>query len=84
MAQAINRIGTLDVAADRRDKRNYLKFMWFPVALLLALSAGGLTGVLGSYYLNNSRYSTIVPATYSLVTLKAVPFDSSKRLPSRL
>jgi penicillin-binding protein 1A len=36
--------------------------MWFPVALLLALSAGGLTGVLGSYYLNNSRYSTEVSA----------------------
>jgi hypothetical protein len=25
-----------------------------PVALVLALSAGGLTGVLASYYLNNS------------------------------
>ena len=32
------------------------------MALLLALSAGGLTGVLASYYLNNSRYSVEVSA----------------------
>jgi penicillin-binding protein 1A len=32
------------------------------VALLLALSAGALTGVLASYYLNNSRYTTEVSA----------------------
>ena len=32
------------------------------VALLLALSAGALTGVLASYYLNNSRYSVEVSA----------------------
>ena len=31
-------------------------------ALLLALSAGALTGVLASYYLNNSRYSVEVSA----------------------
>ena len=29
---------------------------------MLALSAGGLTGILGSYYLNNSRYATEVSA----------------------
>jgi penicillin-binding protein 1A len=38
------------------------KLMWFAAALLLALSAGGLTGVLASYYLNNSRYSVEVSA----------------------
>ena len=32
------------------------------MALLLALSAGALTGVLASYYLNNSRYSVEVSA----------------------
>ncbi len=32
------------------------------VALLLALSAGALTGVLASYYLNNGRYSVEVSA----------------------
>ncbi len=37
-------------------------FTWLAMALLLALSAGGLTGVLASYYLNNSRYSVEVSA----------------------
>ncbi|MBA2606728.1 MAG: PBP1A family penicillin-binding protein [Acidobacteria bacterium] len=62
MAQAISRIGTIGVETDRPAKRSFLRFVWFPIALLLALSAGGLTGVLGSYYLNNSHYSTEVSA----------------------
>lgn len=45
-----------------KKKRSIWKFVWFPTALLLALAAGGLTGILGSYYLNNSRYSTEVSA----------------------
>lgn len=36
--------------------------MLLTTALLLALSAGALTGVLASYYLNNSRYSVEVSA----------------------
>lgn len=40
----------------------FWKFMWFPTALVLALAAGGLTGVLASYYLNNSQYSVEVSA----------------------
>src|SRR5687767_4236500 len=32
------------------------------VALLFAISAGALTGILASYYLNNSRYSVEVSA----------------------
>ena len=35
---------------------------WLLTALVLALSAGALTGVLFSYYLNNSRYSVEVSA----------------------
>src|SRR5829696_3258807 len=35
--------------------------IWF-MSLILALSAGALTGVLFSYYLNNSRYSVEVSA----------------------
>ena len=38
------------------------KAVWMVMALLLALAAGGLTGVLASYYLNNSRYSVEVSA----------------------
>lgn len=36
--------------------------MFLLAALLLAVSAGALTGVLASYYLNNSRYSVEVSA----------------------
>jgi penicillin-binding protein 1A len=42
--------------------RGFWKYLWFPTAFALALAAGGLTGVLGSYYLNNSRYSVEVSA----------------------
>lgn len=38
------------------------KAVWLGMAFLLALAAGGLTGVLASYYLNNSRYSVEVSA----------------------
>ncbi|MGI8812486.1 MAG: PBP1A family penicillin-binding protein [Pyrinomonadaceae bacterium] len=48
-------------SVDRRRSRRS-KFIWFAGAVLLALSAGGLTGVLASYYLNNSRYSVEVSA----------------------
>jgi len=36
--------------------------VWMLTALLLAVAAGALTGVLASYYLNNSRYSVEVSA----------------------
>jgi penicillin-binding protein 1A len=55
-------IRTTEVESVAPKKRSIWRFVWFPVALLLALSAGGLTGVLTSYYLNNSRYSTEVSA----------------------
>lgn len=44
-------------------KRSFgARTLWFTMALLLALSAGAITGVLASYYLNNSRYSVEVSA----------------------
>ncbi|MDI1242245.1 MAG: PBP1A family penicillin-binding protein [bacterium] len=36
--------------------------VWIMTALLLSVAAGALTGVLASYYLNNSRYSVEVSA----------------------
>ena len=54
MAKEFNRIKTKEVTATS-PKRGFWGYVWFPVALLLALSAGGLTGVLASFYLNNSR-----------------------------
>ncbi|MCY7345433.1 MAG: PBP1A family penicillin-binding protein [Pyrinomonadaceae bacterium] len=55
-------IKTKEVESIAPKKRRFWSFVWFPTALLLALSAGGLTGVLASYYLNNSRFSTEVSA----------------------
>src|SRR6186713_1439824 len=38
------------------------KFTWLAMSLLLAVAAGALSGILFSYYLNNSRYSVEVSA----------------------
>ena len=38
------------------------KAVWVVMSVLLALAAGALTGVLGAYYLNNSRFSVEVSA----------------------
>ena len=39
-----------------------VKAVWLVMSVLLALAAGALTGVLGAYYLNNSRYAVEVSA----------------------
>lgn len=62
MAKEMSKIRTTQVESIAPQKRRWGRFLWLPVALLLALSAGGLTGILASYYLNNSRYSTEVSA----------------------
>jgi penicillin-binding protein 1A len=49
-------------SVNRKKRSGAWKIVWFSTALLLALSAGGLTGILASYYLNNSRYATEVSA----------------------
>ena len=58
----MSRIKTKEVESIEPKKRGLRKFVWVFAALFLALSAGGLTGVLASYYLNNSRYSVEVSA----------------------
>ncbi len=56
------RIVEREVSSVESKGRWKLGFVWFFTALILALSAGALTGVLASYYLNNSRYSVEVSA----------------------
>lgn len=60
------------VKAPPAERHNLLRRIWFPVVLLLALAAGGLTGVIAAYRLNYSRAANEVAAlaTYrpSLVT----------------
>ncbi len=62
MAKDVKKIRTTEVESVELPKRGAWKLLWLPVGLLLALSAGSLTGVLASYYMNNSRYSTEVSA----------------------
>jgi penicillin-binding protein 1A len=63
MAREIRRDVAREVATVEKKQRSWGKTItWFVLALLLALSAGGLTGVLASYYLNNSRYALEVSA----------------------
>jgi penicillin-binding protein 1A len=42
--------------------KGWLGFIWLPMGLLLAVSAGALTGVIVSYYFNNSHFTTEVSA----------------------
>ncbi|MDQ3320911.1 MAG: PBP1A family penicillin-binding protein [Acidobacteriota bacterium] len=62
MAREARRIVTKEVRTVEAKKNGFWRYMWLPTALLLALSAGALTGILASYYLNNSRYATEVSA----------------------
>src|SRR5262245_55938707 len=62
MASELKRLKSREVESVRTKRSFSSKLTWFAMALLLALAAGGLTGVLASYYLNNSRYSVEVSA----------------------
>ncbi|MEO7672730.1 MAG: PBP1A family penicillin-binding protein [Pyrinomonadaceae bacterium] len=58
----MRRIRTQEVESLPSQSRGFSTISWLLIALLLALSAGGLTGVIASYYLNNSRYAIEVSA----------------------
>lgn len=62
MARDIKRIRSTEVESLPSKGRGLSKLVWLALAVLLALSAGGLTGVLASYYLNNSRFAIEVSA----------------------
>ena len=62
MAREIRKFDATQVESSAPKKRRFWSYVWLPAALILALSAGGLTGVLASTYLNNSRYATEVSA----------------------
>ncbi len=53
---------TKEIESTEPKKRSLWSYVWIPTALVLALSAGALTGILASSYLNNSRYATEVSA----------------------
>lgn len=62
MARDVKKIRTTEVRSINGNGRGLIRFGWLFAALLLALAAGGLTGILASYYLNNSRYAIEVSA----------------------
>jgi penicillin-binding protein 1A len=50
------------VQAPPHERRNLVRRVWLPVVLLLALAAGGLTGIIAAYELNYSRAANEVAA----------------------
>lgn len=74
MSSRISRAGAPDARLNAAPVRRYriLRRFWLPAVLLLALAAGGLTGVIAAYQLNYSRAANEVAslATYrpSVVT----------------
>ena len=50
------------VTAPPAQRGHLLRRLWFPVVLLLALAAGGLTGIVAAYKLNYSRAANEVAA----------------------
>src|ERR687898_1556778 len=50
------------VNAPPAQRGHLLRRVWFPAVLLLALAAGGLTGIIAAYKLNYSRAATEVAA----------------------
>ncbi len=62
MAVEVKKLRTAEAASNGSARSGFSTLMLLAVALLLAISAGALTGVLASYYLNNSRYSVEVSA----------------------
>ena len=62
MAIDVKKFKTAEAKSNGTKKGGMSTLMLLATALLLALSAGALTGVLASYYLNNSRYSVEVSA----------------------
>ncbi|HEV7680729.1 MAG TPA: PBP1A family penicillin-binding protein [Pyrinomonadaceae bacterium] len=49
-------------AAPPEQRRHFMRRVWFPAVLLLALAAGGLTGMIAAYELNYSRAANEVAA----------------------
>src|SRR6185503_5328802 len=53
---------TAIINAPPAERRHLLSRLWLPAVLLLALAAGGLTGIIGAYELNYSRAANEVAA----------------------
>lgn len=63
-----------------QTRRHFLRRFWLPAVMLLALAAGGLTGIIAAYKLNYSRAASEVAslATYSPSIVTRVYADDGK------
>ncbi|HVG37788.1 MAG TPA: hypothetical protein VM870_00795, partial [Pyrinomonadaceae bacterium] len=61
-------------------RRHFLRRFWLPAVMLLALAAGGLTGIVAAYKLNYSRAASEVAslATYSPSVVTRVYADDGQ------
>ena len=62
------------------QRRHFLRRFWFPAVLLLAIAAGGLTGIIAAYQLNYSRAANEVAslATYRPSVVTRIYADDGK------
>jgi penicillin-binding protein 1A len=69
---SVTNVSTRKAATPTARRRHFLRRFWLPSVLLLALAAGGLTGIIAAYQINHSRAAQEVAslATYrpSVVT----------------
>jgi penicillin-binding protein 1A len=68
------------VTAPPEQRKHLLRRFWFPAVLMLALAAGGLTGIIAAYELNYSRAAGEVAAlaTYRPSVVTRVYADDGK------
>src|SRR5256886_17110291 len=68
------------VSAPPGERKHLLRRFWFPAVLLLALAAGGLTGIIAAYQLNYSQAASEVAAlaTYRPSLVRRIYADDGK------
>ena len=68
------------VNAPPGERKHILRRFWFPAVILLALAAGGLTGIIAAYQLNYSQAASEVAAlaTYRPSVVTKVYADDGK------
>jgi penicillin-binding protein 1A len=68
------------VTASPSERKHRLRHFWFPAVLLLALAAGGLTGIIAAYQLNYSQAASEVAAlaTYRPSVVTRIYADDGK------
>jgi penicillin-binding protein 1A len=70
------------VAAPPGERKHLLRRFWFPAVILLALAAGGLTGIIAAYQLNYSQAASEVSAlaTYRPSIVTRIYADDGKTI----